>query len=117
MEIDSGAPHPGKEAGGGTDGHAGEMLISVAAGDAEQIVPVFVFIVGSGERAGGAEVHGTEVPGVAAIAAAECAGGMFDQQDGSAVLARGDCGAESGIAASSHKHVVCPGKVGHPLGW
>ena len=50
---------------------------------------------------------------MSAVAAAEGLGGAFQQQHGRAGLARGNRGAQSGVAATGDQHIVSLFAVGH----
>ena len=97
----------------GADAHARQPFIGLAAGDAQQVVPVFVFQVFPGQHTGRLLMQGAEVARVAGIPPTQALRRVFQQQHGSAELAGGDGGAERGIAAAHHQHVPEAGDIGH----
>ena len=95
------------------DGHAGEPLVGLAGGDAQQVVPVLVLAIGLGQHRGGRRVHRAQVAGVAAVAAAHRLGRMLQHHDAGAGLGRGDGGAQGRVAAAEHGDVVRSIEPGH----
>ena len=62
------------------DHEAGELLVGLAAGDPEQVVPELVLGVRAGEDFGGAVVGAAHVAGVAGVAAAIELGRGFEHE-------------------------------------
>ena len=88
---------------------ARQLLVGLAAGDAKQVVPEFLFGIGPGEDLGRRVMGAAHVAGVAGVAAAIEFRRALQHQHRSAGPPRADRGAQRGIAAADHEHVVFAG--------
>ena len=82
-----------------------QFLVGLPAGQAQQIVPEFLFGIGAGEDVGRGIMGAAHVAGVAGIAAAIEFWRAFQHQHGSARAPGADRGAQSGVAAADHQHI------------
>ena len=92
-----------------------QLLVGLAAGDAQQIFPEFLFGIGPGEDVGRRVVGAAHVAGVAGIAAAIELRRAFQHQHRGAEPPRADRGAQRGVAAADHQHIVFTSQVDHAL--
>jgi hypothetical protein len=99
------ALHPFAEVLGLADGLAGQGLVGLAAGDLEEVLVELVLGVVADEVVVGADVHLTDVAGVAAVAAAEVLGRGFEDEDAAAGSPRFHGGAERGVAATDYHDI------------
>ena len=88
---------------------ARQFLVGLAAGDAQQVFPEFLFGIGPGEDVGRRIMGAAHVAGVAGVAAAIEFRRAFQHQHRGAAAPRADRGAQRGIAAADHQHVVFTG--------
>ncbi|OIQ67234.1 hypothetical protein GALL_511900 [mine drainage metagenome] len=88
---------------------ARKLLVGLAAGDAEQVFPEFLLGIGPGEDLGRRIMGAAHVAGVAGVAAAIELRRALKHQHGGAVAPCGDRGAQRGVAAANHQHVVFMG--------
>ncbi len=98
--------HPRDMLLGLADRHAREALVGEAAGHLEEVVPVLLFRVRARQDIEGPVVHGAHVARVPAVAAAEMDRGGLDDEDREARAARGDGGAQRGVASAQDQKVV-----------
>ena len=88
---------------------ARQLLVGLAAGDAKQVFPEFLFGIGPGEDLGRRIMGAAHVAGVAGVAAAIEFRRAFQHQHGGAGAPCADRGAQRGVAAADHQHVVFTG--------
>src|SRR5207302_11337202 len=85
---------------------AGQLLVSVGVGYAEQVAPIVRTRVGPCQRGRGGLVHEPEVAGVAAISTTECFRGVLQQYNRSARFASGDDRRTAGIPAAHNQNIA-----------
>ena len=95
------------------DAHARQMFIRLAAGHAQQIVPIFLFQIGFGQHIGGRGMKCAQIARVPAIAAAHCARRVFHQQYAGPGPACRNGGGKRSIAATRNQHIPDPCQVHH----
>jgi hypothetical protein len=82
-----------------------ELLVGEAAGDLQQVLPVFLFGIGADQHVLRRVVPAAQVAHVHRVAAAPVARRGFQQQHGHARLARHQGGAQRRVAASDDQSV------------
>ena len=97
------------------DHHARQLLVGLAAGDAQQIFPELLLGVGTRENLGRRVVGAAHVAGVAGVAAAVEFRRAFQHQHGRAGAPGADRRAQGGVAAADHQHVVFAVKIDHAV--
>ena len=105
--------HPAQDVLGLADHDAGQFLVGLAAGHAQQVVPEFLLGIGPGEDVGRGVMGAAHVAGVAGVAAAVEFRRAFQHQHRGAGAPRADRGAQRGVAAADHQHVEFSGEIDH----
>ena len=105
LPLDAVLGHPLVEVFGRADRQPGEILVGLAAGDPDQVVPELVLGVEAGHVVVDAGVHVAHVAGVAAVAATEVLGGAFEDEHLGALATGGQGGAHRRVAAADDEYV------------
>ncbi len=92
---------------------AGERLVGVAAGDAQEVVEELLLGVGPGQLLGRGIVGAAHVAGMAGVAAAVELRRRFEHQHRGAGAPRADRRTQGGVAAADDEHVVFLRQIRH----
>ena len=95
------------------DHEAGERLVGVAAGHAQEVVAEFLLGIGPGQILGRRIMGAAHIAGVAGVAAAIEFRRNFQHQHRGAGPPRADRGTQCGIAAADHQHVKFTIEIRH----
>ena len=99
--------------GTGANRHARQALIGAAAGDAQQVVPVFLLAIAFGQHLGRCRVQRAQVAGMPRIATAHGDRRVLGNDDRGTGLRRRDSGRQRGIAAPNHQDVPYSCEIRH----
>ena len=106
LEAHANVVHPAEQLARALDGEFSERLVGLSAGHPIEVVEKLVLRVRPGHGRRGAVVRTTQVARVARVAAAVKLGRPLENNDAAARARGRNRGAQRGVAAADHHHIV-----------